>query len=1059
MNTAQQKFRRWSTWIALVVFVIAVIAVDRVLGRYHWAEVADHLYAISPRVLLTAAALTVGSYLVLTLYDLLGVRNAGGTLPWRTVATASFTAYAVAHNVGFAALSGGSIRYRIYSAAGLSGLQIAQVIAFCTATFALGSALLCGISLTLRAEQAGQLLHVGSGLARAAGVLLIVLVVAYVATGAVRRKPIRFRGALIQLPGPGMSLLQVLVACLDLGLAAGVLYALMPAGSTDGYIGFVIIYLLATAAGLVSSVPGGLGVFESVLLLLTPHGAPDQKLAAILAYRIIYYLLPFLCAVVVMLGHELWVNRHLLARWLTWGSAWMRVITPHVIGAAVFASGVVLLFSGATPMLDARMHVLRHIMPLPLLEASHLLGSAAGMALLLLAQSVQRRLDAAWHVTFWLLLVGAVASLAKGFDYEEALLLLAMAGMLLLARGRFSRKASLFDQQFSPGWVLAAVAALLASIWLAYFSYRHVDYSHDLWWQFALHADAPRTMRAGVMTILMAGVVGAWMLLRPSPHDPVLPDEAELERARHIIDMASDTNANLALLGDKNLLFSADGKGFLMFRPIGRSWIVMGDPVGEPAVRAKLVWTFREACDRYAARPVFYQVGVEDLPNYLDVGLALSKIGEEARVDLTLFSLEGSRSAELRQLHRRALRAGASCEVIPATAVPALLPELRRISDHWLAAKSVAEKGFSLGRFDETYLARFPCAVVQVAGRPVAFANIWTTANRQELSIDLMRHDDAAPKGVMDYLLIELMLWGKAQGYQWFNLGMAPLSGLADREFAPTWNRVGAFVYRHGEHFYNFEGLRAYKEKFHPIWRPRYLASPGRTALPRVIMDLTSLIAGSSRRVVMRSSWLVGLLAILLCHAAGAAEPLSSSQRNVEQAGGVVRWAIPATALLATWLVDPVRSDESGTAQARSDYDLLHLGGSPRHDLALALGRTWLLTGALKVTVDETRPDGGAHSFPSGHTSMAFAGAEFLRKEYGWQWGVPAYAAAGFVGWSRVEARRHYTHDVLAGALIGMLANHDLSDWQTSAGRLSLASAPLSAGRSAAPGLMLTLVY
>ncbi len=101
-----------------------------------------------------------------------------------------------------------------------------------------------------------------------------------------------------------------------------------------------------------------------------------------------------------------------------------------------------------------------------------------------------------------------------------------------------------------------------------------------------------------------------------------------------------------------------------------------------------------------------------------------------------------------------------------------------------------------------------------MGGQLVAFANIWTTGNKHELSVDLMRHDGAAPRSVMDFLMIELMSWGQAQGFQWFNLGMAPLSGLADREFSPTWNRVGAFVYRHGEHFYNFEGLRAYKQKF-----------------------------------------------------------------------------------------------------------------------------------------------------------------------------------------------------------------------------------------------------
>jgi len=340
--------------------------------------------------------------------------------------------------------------------------------------------------------------------------------------------------------------------------------------------------------------------------------------------------------------------------------------------------------------------------------------------------------------------------------------------------------------------------------------------------------------------------------LRPAPHDPALPDDAQLERALPAICASPETSANLALLGDKNLLFSDDGTGFVMFRPVGRSWIAMGDPVGPAAVRAELVWKFREGCDRYAARPVFYQVGVDDLPNYLDAGMTLSKIGEEARVELASFSLAGSRAAELRQIHRRAVREGASMRVAPAAEVPALLPALRGISDHWLNAKSVAEKGFSLGRFDEQYLARFPCAVVSVGARPVAFANLWIGGDGQEISVDLMRYDDHAPKGVMDYLMVELMVWGQQHGHAWFNLGMAPLSGLADREFSPLWDRVGAFVYRHGEHFYNFEGLREYKEKFHPHWRPRYLATSGRGALPRVVMDLTSLIAGSSRRIVMR---------------------------------------------------------------------------------------------------------------------------------------------------------------------------------------------------------------
>jgi phosphatidylglycerol lysyltransferase len=180
--------------------------------------------------------------------------------------------------------------------------------------------------------------------------------------------------------------------------------------------------------------------------------------------------------------------------------------------------------------------------------------------------------------------------------------------------------------------------------------------------------------------------------------------------------------------------------------------------------------------------------------------------------------------------------------VVPQEEVTEWLPALKRISDNWLADKHATEKGFSLGFFDEAYLARNPCAVVRQHGQAIAFANMWCGANDDELSIDLMRYVPGSPSGVMEYLFIELMLWGKEQGYQWFNLGMAPLSGIDNRPLAPLWNRAVNLAFRYGDHFYSFAGLRTYKEKFDPVWRPKYLASPGGFALPRILTDLTLLI-------------------------------------------------------------------------------------------------------------------------------------------------------------------------------------------------------------------------
>ncbi|MGH8315578.1 MAG: phosphatidylglycerol lysyltransferase domain-containing protein, partial [Steroidobacterales bacterium] len=132
--------------------------------------------------------------------------------------------------------------------------------------------------------------------------------------------------------------------------------------------------------------------------------------------------------------------------------------------------------------------------------------------------------------------------------------------------------------------------------------------------------------------------------------------------------------------------------------------------------------------------------------------------------------------------------------------------------------------------------------------------HVWESAGCEELSVDLMRYADDAPKGVMDFLLTELMLWGKARGYKWFNLGMAPLAGLEDRRLAPAWHKFGRLVYRWGDDFYNFEGLKRYKEKFLPEWRPRFLAAPGGLALPRILLDVTTLISGRSRDVAIPST-------------------------------------------------------------------------------------------------------------------------------------------------------------------------------------------------------------
>lgn len=405
---------------------------------------------------------------------------------------------------------------------------------------------------------------------------------------------------------------------------------------------------------------------------------------------------------------------------------------------------------------------------------------------------------------------------------------------------------------FSPGWLAAIVLVVGTTWWLGLFAFHYVNYSHDLWWEFAIRGDAPRFLRASVGVTVLLGIFALQRLLRPTLPEAVAPTADALARARVVVEQARDTHANLALLGDKSLLFSDSGNAFVMYGVSGRSYVAMGDPVGAPRERQELGWRFRELAHRHGANTVFYEVRMHNLPLYLDLGLSLLKLGEEARVPLADFSLTGGARKGMRRVVNQVEKDGGTFEIVPRERVGDILPALRVVSDAWLATRKVREKGFSLGFWNEEYLKHGPIAVVHRGGHPVAFANIWRGQPGDELSVDLMRYTDEAPDNVMEYLFIQMMLHGRNEGFSHFNLGMAPLAGLENRALAPLWNRVGALVYRFGENFYNFQGLREYKEKFDPIWEPRYLASPGGLQLPRILTNVSTLISGGISGLVAK---------------------------------------------------------------------------------------------------------------------------------------------------------------------------------------------------------------
>lgn len=473
---------------------MALIACRHLLSELDIYALHDAMLSVPAQSLLGAFVATVVGFVILLGYEWSASRYAGVKLPAPTLVLGGFSAFAIGNAIGLSMLSGGSVRYRLYARHGLGAGEVARMTVF--ASLSLGCALppLAALATLSDLRAASSALGLAQGLL--AGIASAVLVAsALLVIGLYRRRLaeqpqannllVQLGRRTLRLPDARLTALQLLITALDVAAAATVLYLLLPEAPPFG--AFVLVYLLALAAGVLSHVPGGVGVFEAILLAAFANQLGAAPLAAaLLLYRLIYVVVPLLLACVLLLANE--------ARRLLFAQQAMKAasgLAAPILSILVFLSGVVLLFSGATPEIDTRLEHMGFLVPHRLIDASHFGASLIGVLCLLLAQGLRRRLSAAWMLTIVLLLVGALLSLLKGFDWEEASLLTFTATLLAVFRRSFYRPSRLMELPFSPVFLVASACVVGASVWLLLFAYQDVPYSHQLWWQFTLDADAP----------------------------------------------------------------------------------------------------------------------------------------------------------------------------------------------------------------------------------------------------------------------------------------------------------------------------------------------------------------------------------------------------------------------------------------------------------------------------------------------------------------------------------------------------------------------------------------
>ncbi len=499
--------------ISLGVFALALWSLYHTLHNLHFKDIEAAIHQIPPLDLLLALLIVAFGYWVLSFYDWVALRCIHVQVPFRYITLTALTAYSIGHNVGLTVLSGGSVRYRLYSRIGLTPGQIGSVILLTSMTFTFGISCMTGIALLLDPKILADLSHLPMGLLRGIGVVILLAIAALAFWSGKTGKRVKLKQWQFFTPSGEIILMQTAASAMDILTVVLALYLLMPASAGLSYADVLAAFAFSTLIGIISHVPGGLGVFEASMTLALPQVPTEVLLGTLLVFRVFYYFLPFLITVVVLAFDEINQQAKHVKRWREAFQQGLHDFLPGILATTTLILGGVMLFFDATPTDPYRSTLLGELIPIALIETSYLLSSAAGLGLIILARGLYQRLDGAWHLTVALLVLGIVTTLLKRLDYEVALLMLLVLWLLWSGRAAFNIHSSLLRQAFSPEWVVLIGMVLAGFFWLGMVSHRYAELGGDEWWDIATHTDVSRFLRASIVMAVLVSLIALYRLL------------------------------------------------------------------------------------------------------------------------------------------------------------------------------------------------------------------------------------------------------------------------------------------------------------------------------------------------------------------------------------------------------------------------------------------------------------------------------------------------------------------------------------------------------------------
>ncbi|MFA7533277.1 MAG: bifunctional lysylphosphatidylglycerol flippase/synthetase MprF [Tissierellaceae bacterium] len=610
------------------------------------------------------------------------------------------------------------------------------------------------------------------------------------------------------------------------------------------------IFTIGSAVGIASLLPSGVGSFDLLVLLgLQYYGMEaEEVLAVLILYRSFYYILPLIIGLIFTLGIQtqkenkspVILDLLKIKDFINKTSG----ITNWLLAILIFTSGAVLLFSALVPGIIHRVKLASRLLSFPILQFSRQLSICIGILLMAVAREIKMKVKRSYKFTMWLLIFGAFLTLIKGLDYEEAIFLLAVSAILKMSKNSFYRKSIPID------WFQTFITLLFAFIGIfSYAKVSHIIIRDFLKLEFFRVVHSNRIILPIPNGVVYYGILIGFLVIYELSKEKIYNDEKykdfnEDELNRFLKEFEGNFLTHLLFLKDKNVFWSKDHRVLIQYGIRHNLVIVLGDLVGDCRFFEEALTDFQKFIDIYGYKSAFYQVSENLLPLYHDYGYNFFKLEETALVDLEGFDIMSPKCRDHRNILRRFEKDGYDFQFLEERFIGEdLYISLKGISEQWIYGKR--EMGFSLGRFQREYLEKSKIGIVRNAETKeiIAFASINPSYDHGEsASIDLMRFKNDVPNNTMTFLILNIILTLKTNGYKVLNLGMAPLANVGTRKTSHLKEKLAHVVFRYGKHFYSFDGLRNYKNKFAPNWEGRYLVYEDPKSLPTSLLEITWLI-------------------------------------------------------------------------------------------------------------------------------------------------------------------------------------------------------------------------